>query len=172
MDKRDVFYLIFLFFLIFYGLMNGVLSNEKMMGIMDDNDLAMSEAGCVDEDGFMIFENECMDVWGQGQEKLGLFSLLFIISLPLGLIGMLFVFAMLIWMVVDAAKREELSGGKKAGWIISFFIIYITVLGYYIDVKRKDWDPTGEQRKLFIGISIVAFILFMAAAFFGIFYGF
>jgi len=139
--------------------------DDRLVSMMDKMDM-FSALGCFEEE---TAPAEC----AQLARDISNFIFPFFIATISGLIDLfasLLAIAMLIWMAVDAIRRSTLSGGKKATWIVLFiFFSAISLSAYFIDIKRKDWDPENVNKKKFIIFAIVSFTLFVIGAGIGLF---
>jgi len=171
MHKFDRFFLITLLFLIPLGLSYGLLSNEPMINLLAEGQTKLLEAGCISTDNTFLTSQECDAIYAPYLTQVGQYSTLSIISAPFAIIGYILSIILLIWMIIDVFKRKTLNIVKKVGWVVLFFVVGIAIPWYFVGVKRKDWDPENKNRKRMIIVTVIAFVLFLVAALFGLFFG-
>ena len=72
------------------------------------------------------------------QNSGAIYALLIIFLMLLLFASIIFSFIFWIWMIVDCAKRKNISDGERVAWII--VLVFLQVIGaviYYFAVKRK-----------------------------------
>lgn len=87
------------------------------------------------------------------------------VAIIFGLIALIF----WIWMFVDMLKNKEIVLWKKILYFIAFFALaFFATSGYYLNNKRKNWDPEKKDSKKLFWVTVILFIVGIFAPIVGI----
>ncbi len=70
----------------------------------------------------------------------GLLATVLIITMVFMLIALISLFAIMIWFIILTCKNPNLSGGKKAMWIVLLYCFHITTfpIYYFKQIKNQE----------------------------------